>query len=448
VFYGATVDDMTDDSVALQRAIDATPAGGVLCIRPGRLRVSRQPRAWNRFAALNTHHKGLTVQCDPGSFIDLVGDQGAQATFLWAIDAGAERIVFDGCTLTKTFATNSDEQTHAWATTGVCSAAQGTCTPIMDVTWRNNTCIWPRGDTRSGDCIRLLGDAPGTKLIGVLIEDNHLSGGRSCVEFQRGVEDVIMRRNVCDGPTADQHADGEASGVSAGMEVKRVKIYANVFVCGPLNQGDYDISMTSGIDVEVYANVMCRGIKVVKTKQLHLHHQRIWLTASSVEGAVEVSNVCDGLYIHDTTIVRDGMTGPLIRLGGHGTETCHDAVIERNALIQRTPAQAVASESASNLVVRDNAMSWTLPAPAMAAVTARGTIIPVVGLSITANTIVGDLKAAISLQSTPFPVVDPVVLGNYIGKTPLCTGSGCPPALLFVEKPLSTSTKTSVPAGR
>jgi hypothetical protein len=425
--YGATIDDDTDDTLALQAAIDATPPRGTLCMPPGHLRASRNPRGWNRFAAVGTHHKGLTVRCERGlSYLDLVGDQGGVSTILWSVDAGAEDVTFDGCTFTSTGAWNTDEQTHIVATTGVCSQARGTCTPIKNLAIRNFTCVHPRGTTRRGDCIRLLGDTLATVVDGVVIEDSVLDGARSGVELQRGLRNVTIRRTRFIGATADQHIDGEASGVSPGLEVRDVVITENDFPCGAATQGDYDISLTSADNVEIFANRMCRGVAVVKSTRVAIHDEVIWLKARSNQGVIEVSNVCGGLRVSNNTLVREGVTGPLVRLVAHGTGTCDDATVEGNAMVQMTPSFGVYSESSSRLRVLANTMSWLTPATGVTAVYARGTSAPVTGLEVDRNVVVGGALTAVSaLLGSPFSVVAPR-LGLNFASVGACTGSGCP----------------------
>jgi len=452
VDFGADPTDDLDDTVQLQSAIDATPNGGTLCIPRGHLRVHRRgsgPGIWDRFAAVSTHHHGLTVQGVKGeSFVDLVGDQGAQATTLWAINAGARNIVFDGVTFTSTGAWNTDEQTHLVATNGICSQAMGTCTPIDGLTIRNSECIHPRGVTRRGDCIRLLGDGLNTLLMNVVIEDNILDGARSCVGVQRGVRGLMFRRNICKGATADQHFDMEVTGWLPGLEVMDVVITENKFISGPSTQGDYDIAITTAANVEIYNNQhigIGRGISVVRSSGVSIHDETIWMRSRAPlvpgkdgQGVIEVSNTCsatrtapDGsmvlsiLRVTDNKLVREGSPGPMVRIVPHGTGTCDDAIVSDNAMTQSTPSFGVYSESSSRLKVLRNQMTWTVPGIGRTAVYARGIITPVIGLEVDKNVVVGNLTAVTALDASPHPIVAPR-LGLNLASVPVCVGSGCP----------------------
>ena len=425
--FGAVPDDDNPDTRQLQAAIDATPSGGTLCLPRGHLRVQRAGAgAWNRFAAVSTHHKGLSVIGVPGeSFVDLVGDQGLGSTILWSIDGGAENITFDGVTLTSTGAWNTDEQTHLWATTGVCSAALGTCTPIRNLTIRNSVCIHPRGATRRGDCIRLLGNDLNTLVFSVLIENNKLDGARSGVELQRGLRGVVIRGNVFNGATADQHIDGEASGVTPGLEVRDVVITGNTFVSGPANQGDHDIALTSADNVEIYGNRMSRGVALVRSTRVYIHDEVIWLNARGILGVIDVTNTCTGLHIQNTKLVRSGVSGPMVRLMQRNGNTCDDVRIEDNVMVQQTPSFGVYTESSSSLSVLRNSMIWTVPGVGVTAVYARGVVAPVTGLRVDGNVVIGELPALAALQGSPYPIVLPQFTQNY-SVIQLCTGSGCP----------------------
>lgn len=452
VDFGANPTDDIDDTVQLQAAIDATPPGGTLCIPRGHLRVHRRgpgPGIWDRFAAVSTHHKGLTVQGVKGeSFVDLVGDQGAQGTTLWAINAGARNIVFDGVTLTSTNAWNTDEQTHLIGTNGICSQALGTCTPIVGIIIRNTECIHPRGVTRRGDCIRLLGDNLNTLVMDVVVEDNILDGARSCIGVQRGVRGLTFRRNICKGATADQHFDMEVTGWAPGLEVRDVAIYENTFISGPSTQGDYNIAITTADNVEIYANKhlgIGRGISVVRSSGVSIHDETIWMRSRAPlvpgkdgQGVIEVSNVCSitrvnpdgttsvsGLRVDNNKLVREGSPGPMVRIVPHGTGTCDDAVVTDNAMTQATPSFGVYSESSSRLKVLRNHMTWTVPGTGRTAVYARGTITPVTDLEVDGNVVVGNLTAVTALDGSPKPIVAPR-LGTNLATVPVCVGSGCP----------------------
>ena len=446
VTLGATPNDDVSDRVAFQAAIDLAASHGVgtLCIPEGRFVFERPPlSSYNRFAALSTHgsniaFKGaepfalpisafppplLEVLPRPRSVLALRGDQGGTSTLLMSLDPSATNISFEWIEFDGSAATNTDEQTHLLATSGICSTALGTCNPISGVTVRRCSFLHPRSLWRRGDSIRLLGNAAATYVEDVTIEDNDfLDAGRSAVELQRNLKRVRITGNRINCVSCDQAIDGEATGVVAGLEDEDITIVDNVVLNGSGAQGDYDIALTSAIRAEIARNTLVRGIALVRSRFVKIHDQKMLATMVGAGGVIEVTNVCEGLVIDTVTIVRSGIAGPLIRVVPTTNGHCTDFKVLTSRLIQRTASFGVFSQ-ATNGEVKDNLFVWSdVPTKGPAAIFGAGTAAPVTSFIATGNLVVGNLQAVVSVQGSLTGLVH---ANEAVGTSVMCLGAGC-----------------------
>lgn len=405
-----------DDRPAAQAAIDAATAESeatglptTVCFR-GRYSFTRAPiGSYNRFAALSTHGKNLTIRCDD-AVLELAGDQGNSTTLLLSIDPSAENIRVTGCTWDSRLATNTAEQTHAIATSGVCG--DGTCKPIRHLEIDHNRFLWPRAavGSRKGDCVRLLGneapsgEAPGTEVYGVRVHDNDGDcSGRSFVEIQRGVHHLTISHNTT--TCGDQCVDGEATGVigTAGRPTNTV-IANNTFTDGPDAQADFSIALTSMTGVVIVGNTMPRGIASYRSDGVSIGVN--WINALSMtsgRGVIDVANACDGLTIDGTVVRRGGAPGPVIAIAPHSGVTCSGVSISGATLTQGTAGHAISLESVSRAQVTGNRISYVTAAPGYSAIYSRAVMVgePTVAVNVAGNLVTGGPTYGVTLQGHP-----------------------------------------------
>lgn len=123
--FGAVGDGVTDDAVAVQRAIDASTAGGTVLFPPGRYRV----------AHTLYYHSGMRFAGDVGSAIvqacDVLFDRPAQGF--------VGRLIFDGLTITRGDSVPDDYQNRSGQANAVI-AVKGYChDPVTGIVIRDCT---------------------------------------------------------------------------------------------------------------------------------------------------------------------------------------------------------------------------------------------------------------------------------------------------------------------
>ena len=384
--------------VWLQAAIDAAAAGGTVVIPAGRWVVDRAPPgSYNRFAALSTHGHDITIRgVGPESVLVLEGDQGGASVAVISIDPGAAQVRITDLTIDTTGTTNTDEQTHAIATSGVCAGA--TCQPITDLSIERVTFRHPRNTAaRKGDCIKLLGNTEETRLSGVRIVGNDFADcARSAVTIQGGVTDLVITANTLN--ATKTCIDGEATGDRTDA---RIAITGNVFRpgCSPA------LSLTSTDGATVSGNALAGAITVYRSTNVAIAGNAIDHIAADNAATIDVANRCDGLAISGNTIVRAGAAGPVIKLVPHAGVLCGGAAITGNTVRQGTVGSAILAEALSRASIADNLITYTVSAPAYGAIYdhALAGVVPIAALGITGNVISGDVgpSYAVTLDCSP-----------------------------------------------
>lgn len=410
--YGAISNDGQPDRVAFQQAVDEAALGGTVFIGPGVWEFNRSlAGSYNRFSAINTHGHDVTIRCSgPEAVLMLVGDQGGTSTILLSIDPSAQNIRVTGCTFSSVEALNTDEQTHAIATTGVSNSQ--TALPIYDVEIDHIRCDWPRpaSGSRSGDCIRLLGDrAPtatsaGTELYGVNIHDNTIvETGRSGVEIQRGVHKAKISRNNMFCSACDQLIDGEATGVVSDVgRPSEIIIEGNTLERGGGAQGDFNIALTWVDAAVIQGNTLRHGGIASFGSTVQIVGNNIYnLFASGDEGLIQINKVCTGTTIVGNRAYRAGTAGPLVKIVPLSGNLCNDLVIADNVLIQGSIFHGIYLESASGISIRSNHFKF-IDGQIYSAIYHRAVLAtPVTGFVVDNNTIMGPVKFGVTLDSHP-----------------------------------------------
>lgn len=410
---GALAGDGISDRVAIQAAIDAVaaaPDGGTAYLTAGRWTLDRAPAGtYNRFAALHigakpaiggapaTHGRHVTIRgAGPETVLELVGDQGGATTIVLDVMPGAEHVRIADLTIDTTAASNTDEQTHAIATSGTCEGAA--CRPIRGVTIENVTFRHPRVDPahRKGDCIRLLGNTDATRVYGVRIAGNHfLDCARSAVTIQRGVYDLVVIGNpriralkTC--------IDGEATGGPTDTDA-RAAITGNTF-----DHCSTAISLTSYQGATITGNNVVGAITLHRSTGVTIAGNTIAHTAVDGNGTVDVKNSCDGLAITGNAITRTGAPGAGIKIVPHAS-VCQRFTVGLNTIALGNASFGVYLESPSYAAVVGNQITYTAPAPGLAAIYARAVTAaaPVTGLVIASNNIAGSISYGVQLVASP-----------------------------------------------
>lgn len=397
---GAVPGDGQSDRVAIQAAIDAATAagGGTVCLGPGTWDCDRAPAgSYNRFACLSTHGHRVTIRgAGWATQLRLAGDQGGQSIAIVSIDPGAEHVRIADLVIDSNAATNTDEQTHAIATSGVCSGP--TCLPIRDVQIERVTFLHARTETdhRKGDCVRLLGSTDATRVSAVRIVGSDFEQcARSAIMIQRGVTDTTIIGNTF--AATKTCIDGEATG---GYDA-RITISGNAFLpgCAPA------MSLTNFTGGVVANNTLASNLTIYRSTGVAVTGNRIEYAATTDTGAIDVANVCEGLSINGNTLARTGEPGPVIKLAPHSGGLCGGVAIAGNTIRQGSPFHAVYAESVSRWVVAGNAITYTVPAPAFAAIYDRSVLTssPVTALAIAGNVIGGEVgpSYAVGVDCSP-----------------------------------------------
>lgn len=473
------------DRVAIQAAIDAaaaSPDGGSVTLGAGRWTIDRAPLgSYDRFAGLSVGAKpsiggapatlghNVTIRgVGPDTILELAGDHGGATAILIDILPGAEHIRIEKMTLrcrvdSSTPCFNTEEQTHAIATSGTCAGAQ--CLPIRDVQLSEVNFDWPRDDPakRKGDCLRLLGNAPptpatatapakpGTQLLGAIVTGcNFADCARSAITIQRGVFDLVLAANTFN--ATKTCVDGEATGGPLDIDA-RLTITGNVFRPGCSTS----LSLTSTQGAAISGNTFAGNVTLYRSTGVSITGNLFSHTAIDTTGTIDVENVCDGLAVTGNTISRGGVAGAAVKIVPHSGAPCTHFAVTGNNITLAGASFGIYSESPSAAAITGNQITYATTAPSVAGIYVRSTLaaLPVTGLAITSNTVAGGstyaVQLAASTNSTPnagfgsgILVANNVAVGPTFGLV-ISNSTGAGGALTFTSG--VTSSGNAMPAG-
>jgi hypothetical protein len=384
-----------DDSPRIQAAIDdaAAAGGGTVCLGSGHWAVSRAPvGSYDRFAALSTHGAHVTITgTGPGTVIGLSGDQQQAAVSVFALDPGAMDITIERLTIDTSGATNTDEQTHAIGIgSGVCTNANGTCSmPVTDVTVRDVNFVHPHvGTERKGDCIRILGNTPATKVERVTIAGSSFTNcARSGIGVQRNVISLAVLGNHFGGNIGDTAFDAEASGGSDDG----LRLAGNSFADSTVN---FSASLTSYGHAIVAGNTFTgRGLSLYRSLDILVAGNTFDVTEASGVGVIDAENVADGVKIDGNVIRRHGVAGPAIKVTPHSGGIPNRVSISNNTIVVDGNSDVIYGDSVRNFGVRDNDITFIGPAPAGSGIHLDAISGPIDQAMITGNTIAGPVTS-------------------------------------------------------
>jgi len=420
VAFGAIPDDGNIDRVPIQAAMDAATSagGGTVCLGSGRWTLNRAPAgSYNRFAALSTHSAHLTIRgTGPGTVLELVGDQGAGATFVLSFDPGAHDIVVERLTIDTSAATNTDEQTHAIEIgSGVCTDTNGTCSmPITDVTVRDVRFVHPPlPGFRKGDCVRLAGNTEATQVLrATIMGSSFINCARSGIGVQRNVNSLAVLGNHFGEVIGDTAFDGEATG---GGWDDGLRLIGNSFANGPTT---FSATLTSYRHATITGNTFSgRGLGLYRTQDVVVSDNTFDVTATSEEGVISSGNVASGLKIDNNVIRRHGVPGSGIRIMPHSGGIPQQITVTNNTITVEGDSNGIAAEGVHHIGIRDNDITLADPAPNGHGIYLRATVADMDGVMVTGNTITGSTYfAAVRIAASPHPVLGvTVALNSSVG---------------------------------
>lgn len=421
-----------DSRPAFEAALAAVPAsGGTVCIPPGRFRVTRAPAgSYNRFAAVSLHRCNVTIRGagEHSTTVEMSGDQGNGATYVFALDPGACDVRIADLTIDTSGMTNTDEQTHAIGIgTGVCSSSNGTCSmPTADATVERVGFVHPRPTAegqRKGDCIRILGGSASTPVLRTrLIGVTFTQCPRSDVALQRNVDGLTLIGNHFASPGVDQHIDGEATG---GEWDHALVMIGNTFDDSPDAQGDFAAAISSQARAVVQGNVFNgRGLGIYRATDVVVSGNVIEATHKAGGGTIAIGNEVKRAVVTGNVITRKGAAGPAIRVLPQSGGMASDVSVTGNVIDNRTDGPAVSFQAGTRVTVSDNSISGS-SGPNSVGIELFSSPRPMDAI-VSGNRMTGTPYAGVRLKGSTYGFGQLTLLGNQVSGSArglLCEGA-------------------------
>lgn len=426
VDYGAiALEDSPDfnSTPGFMAALAAIPSsGGVLCVPAGSFRLVRQPiGSYDRFAGLSTHacHISIKGENEHSTILKMYGDQANGDTFVISLDPGACDIRISDLTIDTSGMINTSEQTHAIAIgTGVCSAANGTCSlPVADTAIERVRFIHPKTPgVRKGDCIRLLGNLATTPVVRTKIIGSTFSNcARSSIGVQRNVNSLKVIGNHFSAPSVDQQFDGEATG---GDWDDGLELIGNTFDDDlTQSQGDYAVALTSQRHAIVQGNIFNgRGLVLYRTSDVVVSGNIINQTARAGVGGgtIESGNIADRLVISGNIITRQGVGGVGVRIMPHSGGLPTGVSIQNNTIKNETDGTGILIQSGQDLTISNNSLDFPNSTANTNGIFLFSQARIGDGIIISGNRITGALYAGVRLNGSAFGFGDLTLVGNQV----------------------------------
>lgn len=217
--FGAVGDNVTNDRVAVQAAIDAanTAGGGIVYFPPGKYAIYKINAATQNLLNVVNKHNITFLGDGMGSQVRMAGDQGATISVLFILRNTTSGITFRNLFIDAALATNTSgtKQNHLIQIQGLQTDPAGSAAHDIDVT----ECYFGEA---FGDAIRLAGDTS-VIVTNVRVRSNDfnlvdpatgLPASRTCVSYQRGVTKTLIAYNFMKGSQNGQQLDQEPSGTA------------------------------------------------------------------------------------------------------------------------------------------------------------------------------------------------------------------------------------------
>jgi hypothetical protein len=390
----AIPNDGLDDRVAIQNALASQgcahlPAGvydiDTIQVTP----PARRPPMMLEAAGAQLYGDG------PGTVLAFRGSAGGQ-------DWEGIRMTGVGSTLHDlSIATaavgDTNEQSHAVKLIGPATDAE-----ISRVSFDH-----PHRDTKSGDCVQLVGYNDGREISRVKIRDNDfVHCDRSGVGVHSGTTQLEIVDNRFD-DVRNTDLDFEGTG-----DTSDVLIAHNTFTMYPGPHGLAAIQLQLIDRARVSDNVLNgRGIDVYQSDDVEIDGNKITLTQATTAPVVSVGKDSARTQILNNSITREQSAGAgaVIGAGPHGSGTPDHLEIDGNTLLQRTSFSVVSSSGLVGLYVRRNAIDYSgALANAMWGVLALGSAgtygIRTTDVHVEGNSFGGALRAAVATSGSYFGV--------------------------------------------
>ena len=343
---GATPNDGNDDRVAIQNALTSQkcahlPAGvydiDSIPVTPP---MRRPPMMLNASDA-------QLFGDGPGTVLAFRGSNGGEN---WeGIHMGGVRSTLHDLSITTSAVTDTVEQTHAVRLLGPATDAE-----ISRVSFDH-----PHRETRSGDCIQLVGYNDGREIVRVKIRENEfLHCDRSGVAVHSGTTLLKIVDNRF-GDIRNTDLDFEGTG-----DTSDVLIQHNIFTMSPGPHGDAAVQLDLVDRARVTGNVFNgRGLDIYQSHDVEIDHNEITFTQPVATPVIMVHNDSARTYILDNSITREPSagTGAVIYAGPHGSGTPEHIVIDGNTLTQWKSTNVVYTIGVIDLHLGHNTISYGGP---------------------------------------------------------------------------------------
>lgn len=421
VDYGAIPNDGLDDRIGIQAAVDLAgmSLNGEVCLPAGRFDVTKAPiGSYNRLAAISTHRKVSIYGAGKSTVLSLIGDQGKATVALLSVDPGASDVVIRDLTLDTSYATNTEEQTHALQIgSSVCSTQY--CVPIKNVSIERVEFIHPPlPGYRKGDCIRLLGNTQQTSVYDVIITDsNFTSCSRSSISVQRNVHRLSVTNSYFN-KVVDTFVDYEPTGAEPN---NGFLLSGCTFVDEPLTRGQGDYAVTVGGSGVAMTNFVInnnifygRGIGLYRVSNGVISGNNINASMLTPVGVINGANVVSNVNISNNFVKRDGYPGPLVRLTSQSGGNPSDIIVNSNNFVNNTVSSAVYFENVMTSVITNNIFRWTVSAPNEYAVYLRASLFDLHGIIVSSNSFYSEygLGYGVLISSSPYKLNRFILNGN------------------------------------
>ncbi len=242
--------------------------------------------------------------------------------------------------------TNTTEQTHAVHTIGPASSPAVTGCRINHPV---------RGTEKGGDAWQIVGYDDGRMVTDVVADDNDIIADRSAIGVHSGVAGITISNNRTSAGNTD--FDFEGSGSTSG-----VVIFGNVCELTPGRHGTGSLQFQLVTGATVHRNrFKGRGFSIVSSTQVEIFDNTIIETQSNTAPVIEIIKACDGINIHDNTIIRAPScgNGAVIHAGPHGTGTPKNVIIgPNNTVVQMTTGQVFSTEGVVGVRVVGNTVIY------------------------------------------------------------------------------------------
>lgn len=414
--FGAKPDDGKSDTVAIQQAIDqAASRNEAVCLGKGvfLLEKSSTRRQWG---SLVIHDAVEMYGVGPTTILRMSGSGGKNDWRAISI-ANVEGVALHDFTIDGLEAYDTEEQTH------LLEIAPGSSN--IDIRrmvfgpMRKPTD--PVGGGIGGDCIRLLGKV-GAEVTDVSITNSKfVACDRSGISLQRAVRRLLIARvSIVD--TGDQAVDFEPTGKGDIQDIVMLELDVKHH---PNAQGSDVIAIGGNRDDRARGVILADskidggGIRMIDVENVQLLRNTIDFGARKKMPVISIMRRADDVVVANNSLRRPSgaQPGAIIAATHLDKRIPRGVRFEHNKVVQETPAPIVNMNSVGSVVVRRNDIDYRGGDPSIPIVTLTATAGDVDNLTFVDNTIVGGVRALVSLGARDHHIAKIDVRGNRAAAT-------------------------------